>query len=134
MQRLTEKPLFAGVEPTGFSPVTAVELDSLVQRIVRALKPEQVILFGSYAYGSPSPDSDVDLLIVWDTEARPVDRYVAVSSLLVPRPFPLDILVKTPEEIATALAQNDFFIHDIITSGKVLYERSNEPSFLGRKS
>ena len=73
----------------------------------------------------PTSDSDVDLLIVTETNARPVDRYVAVSRLIRPRPFPLDILVKTPDEIAQALEKGDSFIREIITQGQVLHERSD---------
>lgn len=51
----------------------------MVKRIVRALKPEKVILFGSYAYGSPASDSDVDLLVIWDTVMSGKDRYLTVS-------------------------------------------------------
>lgn len=73
-------------------------LTVIVQRLVPALHPHKIIVFGSYIYGAPSPNSDLDLLVIVDTSARPVDCYLRVSSLLRPRPFPLDILVKTPEE------------------------------------
>ncbi|HYY16675.1 MAG TPA: nucleotidyltransferase domain-containing protein [Gammaproteobacteria bacterium] len=117
-------PLVAGVQPPGFDPVTQEVLAEIVRRIVAALHPDKIILFGSYVYGTPSGDSDVDLLIILETKARPVDRYVAVSRLIRPRPFPLDILVKTPDEIAQALQKGDSFIHEIVTRGRVLYERS----------
>jgi hypothetical protein len=68
----------------------------------------------------------VDLLVIMETGGRPADRYLAVSRLLRPRPFPLDILVKTPTEIAQALEKKDFFIREIVTRGRVLYERSND--------
>ena len=71
----------------------------------------------------PPADSDVDLLVILDTHARPVDRYLRVSRLLRPRPFPLDLLVKTPKEIAQALERNDAFMREIIAQGRVLYER-----------
>lgn len=117
--------LIAGVQPRGFAPVTAEVLAEIVRRIVAALQPERIILFGSYVYGTPSDDSDVDLLVILETPARPADRYLAVSRLLRPRPFPLDILVKTPGEIAQALHKGDAFIREIVTRGRVLYERSN---------
>jgi uncharacterized protein len=97
--------LVAGVQSPGFTPVTEEILAEIVRRIVTALHPEMVILFGSYAYGTPSGDSDVDLLVILETDARPADRYLAVSRLIRPRPFPLDILVKTPDEITQALAK-----------------------------
>lgn len=118
-------PLVADVQSPGFLPVTEESLAIIVQRLVPALHPHKIVLFGSYSYGSPSADSDVDLLVVLDTAARPVDRYLKVSSLLRPRPFPLDILVKTPEEITRALAHGDPFISEILSRGRVLYERAH---------
>ena len=84
-----------------------------------------MILFGSYAYGAPTPDSDVDLLVILDTDASATERYLAVSRSLYPRPFPVDIIVKTPGEIERALRVGDFFIKEILSQGRVLYERTN---------
>ena len=118
-----DTPLAAGVQPPGFAPVTAKALNEITRRIVTNLHPEKIILFGSYGYGKPTDDSDVDLLVIMETGGRPADRYLAVSRLIRPRPFPLDILVKTPAEIAQALEEGDFFIREIVTQGQVLYER-----------
>jgi predicted nucleotidyltransferase len=117
--------LAPGVRPPGFAPVTEEVLTEIVSRIVTVLRPEKIILFGSYAYGTPSGDSDVDLLVILDTKASLADRYLAVSRLLRPRPFPLGILVKTPDEIAQALGKGHDFICEIVTRGRVLYERSD---------
>jgi len=95
----------------------------VVERIAAQLDPEMIVLFGSYAYGVPSVDSDVDLLVILDTEAPRRERSWLVSRLLIPRPYPVDILVKTPQEIEQALASRDFFIQEIMERGKVLYER-----------
>ena len=111
------------VTPTGFPAVTEEVLRGAAERIAEALQPEKIVLFGSYAYGTPTPDSDVDLLVIMDTDASRVDRYRAVSRLLYPRPFPVDILVKTPAEIERALESGDFFIREILPEGRVLYER-----------
>ena len=113
------------MNPTGFPPV-AETLPRAIERIVSALKPEKIILFGSYAYGTPTPDSDVDLLVIMKTKAREIDSIVAVSNLLDPREFPVDILVKTPQEVEDALkggTDNGFFIRNILKKGKVLYDR-----------
>ena len=118
-------PLVAGVQPSGFAPVTEEALQAMVHRLVTELHPHKIVLFGSYSYGTPTADSDVDLLVIMDTTARPVDRYLRVSRLLRPRPFPLDLLVKTPEEIAQALAREDAFVQEITTRGRVLYERTD---------
>ena len=113
-------PPVAGVQPLGFGPVTKEILAEVVRGIVSALRPEKVILFGSYVWGTPSSDSDVDLLVIMETNVRPADRYMAVSRLIRPRPFPLDIVVRTPDEIAQALEKGDSFIREIITQGRVL--------------
>jgi len=95
-----------------------------IKRLISELKPEKIILFGSYAYGNPTPDSDVDLLENMQTKAKEIDRYVMVSSLLYQRQFPVDILVKTPKEIeAEKKKRGNFFMREILTKGKVLYER-----------
>ena len=116
-------PVVAGLQPPGFAPVTEEALQEIVHRLVTGLHPHKIVLFGSYVYGTPTADSDVDLLVIVDTQARPVDRYLCVSRLLRPRPFPLDLLVKTPDEIAQALDRDDAFIREIMAQGRVLYER-----------
>jgi uncharacterized protein len=117
-------PIQTKVRPVGFPPV-AETLPGAIERIASELKPEKIILFGSYAYGDPTPDGDVDLLVIMKTKAREVDRYVAVSNLLYPRQFPVNILVKTPEEIKTeSRKKGNFFMREILEKGKVLYERT----------
>ncbi|HNN13012.1 MAG TPA: nucleotidyltransferase domain-containing protein [Anaerolineales bacterium] len=116
-------PLQTRSRPRGFPPV-AKTLPPAIQRIVSELKPEKIILFGSYAYGTPTPDSDVDLLVVMRTRAKTIDRYVMVSNILDPREFPVDIIVKTPKELREEQKKKSgFFLREIITKGKVLYER-----------
>jgi predicted nucleotidyltransferase len=111
------------VHPVGFPPVSKT-LPQAVKKIAETLKPEKIILFGSYAYGKPTPDSDVDLLVIMRTKASHKERYLAVALLLRPRQFPIDIVVKTPDEIDQALKnQGNFFIREILAKGKVLYER-----------
>ena len=117
------KPLFREVRNPYFLQVTEEILAEIVRRIVAAFTPEKIILFGSYAYGAPSVDSDVDLLVIQITNLQRVERSVAISELILPRPFPVDILVKTPNEIQDALNKNDPFIKEIINRGRVLYEQ-----------
>ena len=113
----------APIVPRGCERPVSETLPEAVQRIAQALRPDKIILFGSYANGTPTPDSDVDLLVVMNTTASSKERSWAVSKLLIPRPFPVDILVRTPKEIKLALGKGDFFIEEIVTQGKVLYER-----------
>jgi predicted nucleotidyltransferase len=109
--------------PTGLSVPVGEALPAALERIVRELHPEKIILFGSYASGDPTPDSDVDLMVIMETDAPSNERSWAVSRLLIPRLFPVDILVRTPEEIERDLAKGDFFIREIMSQGRVLYER-----------
>ena len=67
----------AVVTPIGSSLPVAETLPFVVDRIVRALDPEKIVLFGSYAYGDPNPHSDVDLLVVMATNAPPAQRFAA---------------------------------------------------------
>jgi predicted nucleotidyltransferase len=99
------------------------ELEEVTRRIVEAFNPQRIIVFGSHAYGQPTPDSDVDLLIVMESDERPAARARQISKLLRPRPFPMDILVRTPQEIQQRLEMGDYFIQEIMEQGQVLYER-----------
>ncbi len=114
------------MKPAGFPPVSET-LPKAVERIVSALRPEKIILFGSYAHGNPTPDSDVDLLVILELQGDYKKKYRAISELLYPRQFPVDIILRTPKEIEEALRggkDNSFFIREILEKGKVLYDRN----------
>ena len=89
----------AQMKPMGFPTSVADSLPLAIERLVANLSPKKIILFGSYAYGTPTLDCDVDLLVILDTNASNRERFALVSRLLYPRSFPVDILVKTPDEI-----------------------------------
>jgi HEPN domain-containing protein/predicted nucleotidyltransferase len=103
--------------------VTETFLNEVTDKIVQALKPEKIFLFGSYAYGNPEKDSDIDLFIIMETSERPAKRRIRVSRLFWDRPVPMDFVVKTPTEIAERISMGDFFIKKILTKGKVLYDK-----------
>lgn len=98
-------------------------IQQIVDRLVAGYQPERVILFGSFAYGRPDDDSDIDLLIVKETSEPPLERRVRVRRLLTDpgRRIPLSPLVVTPEELASRLASNDPFWIEIVQHGKILY-------------
>ncbi|MGD9101781.1 MAG: nucleotidyltransferase domain-containing protein [Anaerolineae bacterium] len=98
-------------------------LKDVTGRIVDAFAPQRIILFGSHAYGQPNSDSDVDLLVVMESDERPAARATRVSRLLRPRPFPMDIVVRTPQEIQERLESGDYFMREVLERGRVLYER-----------
>jgi predicted nucleotidyltransferase len=97
-------------------------IEKVTRSIVRAFHPRKIILFGSHALGSPGPDSDIDLLIIMDSNLPAGRRAAQIYRLLGVRPFSLDILVYTPREIQERLAGFDSFLEDIINKGRVLYE------------
>ena len=97
------------------------EIKKIVNQIVEKYKPEKIILFGSFAYGKPTKDSDVDLFIVKKTNEPRTKRHLKVDRMLLDRIMPLDILVYTPQEIKKRLSFGDFFIRNIIQQGKMLY-------------
>lgn len=99
-------------------------IEEIVERIVREYKPKKIILFGSYAYGEPTEDSDIDLLIIKDTDKRAIDRWVEVKRLLrhCSRTVAVSPFVYTEQEIEDRVAVKDFFLEEVLEKGKVLYE------------
>ena len=100
---------------------TRAQIHDFGRRLGELFRPRQVVLFGSYAYGNPTADSDVDILVVMPTSEDTVDKSVEMRLRLRP-PFPLDLLVRTPAKIKERLALGDDFIKDILENGEVLYE------------
>lgn len=99
-------------------------LAALVKRLVENLDVEKIVLFGSYVSGTPTKDSDLDLLIMLNTKKKGIARYAMVSELLEPRKIPMDIIVKTPAEIKKREGYFDPFLRSVMTEGKVLYEKA----------
>ena len=98
-------------------------LDKIVNTLTTKYKPHQIILYGSCAYGTPGHISDIDLLIVKDSQASPYQRAVQVRRLLrdPQRCIPVDLLVMTPTELEERLKRGDQFLQMIISQGEVLY-------------
>lgn len=98
-------------------------LNQITQRIVSAYPVNRIILFGSYAYGKPGKDSDLDLFIIMKTKKRPSERRIMISRLFRDRQIPMDFIVKTPAEINRRLTLGDYFIKKILDKGYILYEQ-----------
>jgi len=96
----------------------------LTQRIAREFKPYKIILFGSYAYGYPRSDSDVDILVVLPFKGKAVRKAIEIRNT-VNAGMPLDLLVRTPEQVTERVSQNDWFMREIVERGHVLYESNN---------
>lgn len=100
------------------------QIRAFARRIAERFHPEKVILFGSYAYDKPTYDSDVDLLVIMNTRLREVDQAVQIS-LAMDHPFSMDLMVRRPRTIRRRVALGDYFLQEITTRGKVLYESSD---------
>jgi uncharacterized protein len=110
-----------------------VEVDNIVElaeRIVQQFHPERIILFGSYAYGGPTDDSDVDLLVILPFEGHRA-RKAAETRTSIRAPFPMDLLARTPQQVQRRLEQGDLFMREIMEKGKVLYKAPDQG--VGRK-
>lgn len=105
----------------GTPPATLEGIRSVTRQIVHQFHPQKVILFGSYAYGQPTEDSDVDLLVVMDTDEPPL-HVAAKIAAAIEHPFPLDIVVRTPAEFATAVQRQGVFATEVATKGVTLHE------------
>jgi predicted nucleotidyltransferase len=107
------------------TPAFAISPDAIqavANRIAQQFNPQKIILFGSHARGDSHAYSDVDLLVILDAWTAQEDPEVAVT-LGVPHPFPMDILVKTSQQLAERLRMGDPFWREMLERGRVLYER-----------
>lgn len=111
------KRLYSGTE------VTLRVIRRYVRQIAARFEPDRILLFGSHAYGTLHADSDVDLLVIMPTR-NPVGQAVRIR-LALPAPFPLDLLVRSPEKVARALEIGDSFLTEVMAKGKVLHEKGN---------
>ena len=93
------------------------------REIAKEIRPQKIILFGSFTRGKATKDSDFDLLIVKKTKRDKHKIQISLGRLLFGKGIPVDTLIYTPEEIQKRLKLGDFFIRNIIEKGKVLYEK-----------
>ena len=109
-----------------------MKTDEAIERVVETIRdkyePERIILFGSRVWGDPDRESDLDILVVKESDKREADRIREVSGMVhrfqrPPYSLAMDILVKTPQEIEERLAIGDDFIREILGRGRVAYER-----------
>jgi len=100
------------------------QIQSFVEQVAIRFRPMQVILFGSHAYGEPTEDSDVDLMVLM-RHRGPSAAIAGKIRLACPREFPMDLIVRTPAEIRRQLGIGDPFLSKIIEHGVVLYEADN---------
>ena len=98
---------------------------ALAEKIRDTYKPEKIILYGSFAYGYPDRDSDIDLLIIKDTYERPIDRRVSVRRMVsaLRKGYAFSSIVVTPKELKSRLEIGDQFFEEILSKGEVLYAK-----------
>ena len=102
--------------------VTLEQIEYITQKIVEEFTPEEIVLFGSYARGTPRLESDIDLLIIKDMTSQPYQREQELRRKLIGNGFPpLDLVVLTPKEIKEREKYDDFFLKEIRSYGKVMY-------------
>ena len=104
--------------------ITQKEISSFARQVARQFNPHKIILFGSYAHGKPTKDSDVDILVVIPFKGRNPEKATEIWMATKPR-FPIDIMVRKPAELRKRLKMGDFFLRDVVEKGKVLYEAAH---------
>jgi predicted nucleotidyltransferase len=100
--------------------VSRKEIQEFVDRVARRFRPAKVILFGSYAYGRPTEDSDVDLMVIMPHRGSSAEAATRIR-LACPRDFPMDLLVRAPAEVRRRLRSGDMFLDEVTTKGIALY-------------
>jgi predicted nucleotidyltransferase len=108
--------------------LTPLILQEIIRRIVKAVDPSKIILFGSYAYGTPHVDSDIDILVIMDTDCPRHKRPVAINRALAGLLIPKDILVYTPAEINDWKDVPQAFVTQILKKGVVVYDKNEKRS------
>ena len=111
---------------------TIDERDRIPERVIQAMarliaekfKPQKIILFGSYARGNPRPESDVDLMVIMETNLKETDQAIQISHRIEHR-FGLDLIVYTPRRLKERIQLGDWFLREVLTEGKILYESAD---------
>lgn len=96
-------------------------ITEVVDKIKVKFQPQKIILFGSYAWGKPAEDSDIDLFLIMESHLRRDERSRMIQKIFSDRTFPLDIIVYTPKEIEDSLKRGNPFIKEILTKGALLH-------------
>ncbi len=105
--------------------ITSTQINTVVNQIKASYQPEKIILFGSYAQDNATEKSDLDLLLIKQTDAPRYKRCSMVWSYLAKNkyPFPIDIIVYTPNEIEQEKDNKYSFIYEVLQTGKTVYEQ-----------
>ncbi len=102
------------------------KIAEIVTKIALGYNPEKIILFGSYAAGNPNDNSDLDLMVIKDSDLPRPQRTVQVRKMLFGSMIPIDLIVYTPQEIEESRARAFSFVHEVLSNGKTLYEKAGK--------
>ena len=114
--------------------MTGINYIPLIVEKLKSTQPEKIILFGSYAYGKPTESSDLDILVVTGDDIIPSNFsekskiYLRISKSIsdIKSKFPIDLIVHTKAMHQKFIELNSLFARELLTKGKVLYEKNNE--------
>lgn len=101
----------------GTQRVKPRQIEAYCQTVAREFQPHKIILFGSYATGAATANSDVDLVVIMPFRGSATEQVVAIRGR-VEAPFPMDLLVWRPDETK----KEDSFTQGILREGKIMYE------------
>ena len=104
--------------------IEIAKINEIVNRIAIKFNPDKIILFGSYAVGNPNNDSDLDLLIIKDTDLPRHKRSFDIQKALIGSMVPMDIFVYTTKEFEQEKNEKSSFFSLAIKTSKILYERA----------
>jgi predicted nucleotidyltransferase len=97
------------------------DIQALADKIASEFHPDKIILFGSHARGDARPDSDVDLMVIINSDEHPSRTAAEITYRVHPRRYPLDLIVRGPQTVRTRLQMNDWFLRDVMREGRILY-------------
>jgi predicted nucleotidyltransferase len=109
--------------PRAAKRVSMAAIRRFARRVAERFQPDKIILFGSYAYGQPNEHSDVDVLVVMPAKNE-TSQAIRIR-LAVEHPFPLDLIVRTPDTLRWRLKEGDWFLREVVDKGKILYEEAH---------
>jgi len=106
--------------------ITENKISEIVKKIALGYNPEKIILFGSYASGTATEDSDIDIFVIKDSELPRPERTIQLRRMLFGSQVPMDLIVYTPNEVESEKDEKYSFVYEVLNSGKTVYERQND--------
>jgi len=103
--------------------ITQNKISAIIEKIVSGYQPEKIFLFGSYAGGYPRENSDVDIFVVKESKLPRPQRTYQLRRMLMGTGVPIDLIVYTPEEVDSEKDKKYSFVHEVLSTGRIVYER-----------